>query len=94
MKDSELALLLRGVEEVIPKEEFHKKLDKKRPLRIKLGFDPTAPDLHLGHTVILNKLKLFQDLGHQVIFLIACFQILKNLDHKFVPLIEHFPLLI
>ena len=73
MKDSELALLLRGVEEVIPKEEFHKKLDKKRPLRIKLGFDPTAPDLHLGHTVILNKLKLFQDLGHQVIFLIGDF---------------------
>jgi len=73
MKDSELVLLLRGVEEVIPKEEFHKKLDKKRPLRIKLGFDPTAPDLHLGHTVILNKLKLFQDLGHQVIFLIGDF---------------------
>ena len=73
MKDSELALLLRGVEEVIPEEEFHKKLDKKGPLRIKLGFDPTAPDLHLGHTVILNKLKLFQDLGHQVIFLIGDF---------------------
>ena len=73
MKDSELALLLRGVEEVIPEEEFHKKLDEKRPLRIKLGFDPTAPDLHLGHTVILNKLKLFQDLGHQVIFLIGDF---------------------
>ena len=73
MKDSELALLLRGVEEVIPEEEFHKKLDEKGPLRIKLGFDPTAPDLHLGHTVILNKLKLFQDLGHQVIFLIGDF---------------------
>lgn len=73
MKDSDLALLLRGVEEIIPKEEFLKKLDKKEPLRIKLGFDPTAPDLHLGHTVILNKLKLFQDLGHQVIFLIGDF---------------------
>ena len=73
MKDSELELLLRGVEEIIPKEEFHKKLDEKRPLRVKLGFDPTAPDLHLGHTVILNKLKLFQDLGHQVIFLIGDF---------------------
>ena len=73
MKDSELALLLRGVEEIVPKEEFHKKLDEKRPLRVKLGFDPTAPDLHLGHTVILNKLKLFQDLGHQVIFLIGDF---------------------
>ncbi|HIC26868.1 MAG TPA: tyrosine--tRNA ligase, partial [Gammaproteobacteria bacterium] len=56
-----------------PKKEFHKKLNKNRPLRIKLGFDPTAPDLHLGHTVILNKLKLFQDLGHEVIFLIGDF---------------------
>jgi len=73
MKDSELELLLRGVEEIVPKGEFHKKLDEKRPLRVKLGFDPTAPDLHLGHTVILNKLKLFQDLGHQVIFLIGDF---------------------
>ena len=73
MKDSQLALLLRGVEEIVPKKEFHKKLDKKKSLRVKLGFDPTAPDLHLGHTVILNKLKLFQDLGHQVIFLIGDF---------------------
>ncbi len=73
MKDSQLALLLRGVEEIVPKKEFHKKLDENRPLRVKLGFDPTAPDLHLGHTVILNKLKLFQDLGHQVIFLIGDF---------------------
>jgi len=73
MKDSQLALLLRGVEEIVPKKEFHKKLDEKRSLRVKLGFDPTAPDLHLGHTVILNKLKIFQDLGHQVIFLIGDF---------------------
>ncbi len=73
MKDSQLALLLRGVEEIVPKKEFYEKLDKKRSLRVKLGFDPTAPDLHLGHTVILNKLKLFQDLGHQVIFLIGDF---------------------
>ena len=73
MKDSELVLLLRGVEEIVPKKEFHKKLEEKRSLRVKLGFDPTAPDLHLGHTVILNKLKLFQDLGHQVIFLIGDF---------------------
>ena len=73
MKDSELALLLRGVEEIVPKKEFHKKLEEKRSLRVKLGFDPTAPDLHLGHTVILNKLKLFQELGHQVIFLIGDF---------------------
>ena len=73
MKDSQLALLLRGVEEIVPEKEFAKKLDEKRSLRVKLGFDPTAPDLHLGHTVILNKLKLFQDLGHQVIFLIGDF---------------------
>ena len=73
MKDSQLALLLRGVEEIVPKKEFDNKLDEKRSLRVKLGFDPTAPDLHLGHTVILNKLKLFQDLGHQVIFLIGDF---------------------
>ncbi len=73
MKDSQLALLLRGVEEIVPKKEFYEKLDKKRSLRVKLGFDPTAPDLHLGHTVILNKLKLFQELGHQVIFLIGDF---------------------
>jgi len=73
MKDIELDLLLRGVEEVIPKKDFLEQLKKKRPLRIKAGFDPTAPDLHLGHTVLLNKLKLFQDLGHQIIFLIGNF---------------------
>ena len=73
MKDTELKLLFRGVDEIIPKKEFHKKLKQNRPLRIKLGFDPTAPDLHLGHTVILNKLRLFQDLGHEIIFLIGDF---------------------
>nr|ADI23489.1 tyrosyl-tRNA synthetase [uncultured gamma proteobacterium HF0770_40P16] len=73
MKDIELDLLLRGVEEVIPKKDFLEQLKKRRPLRIKAGFDPTAPDLHLGHTVLLNKLKLFQDLGHQIIFLIGDF---------------------
>ena len=71
MKDTELKLLFRGVDEIIPKKEFHKKLNQNRPLRIKLGFDPTSPDLHLGHTVILNKLRLFQDLGHEIIFLIV-----------------------
>ena len=73
MKDSDLALLLRGVEEIVPKQEFHKKLDENRPLRVKLGFDPTAPDLHLGHTVILNKLKLFQDSVGWGYFLIGDF---------------------
>ena len=61
MKNREIELLFRGAEEVIPKEELEKKLNQKKPLRVKLGFDPTAPDLHLGHTVILNKLRLFQN---------------------------------
>ena len=73
MKETELELLFRGVEEIIPKRDFIAKLKQKKTLRIKLGFDPTAPDLHLGHTVILNKLKIFQELGHQVIFLIGDF---------------------
>ena len=73
MKKTELDLLLRGVEELVPEKEFHEKLNTKKPLRIKLGFDPTAPDLHLGHSVILNKLKLFQDLGHEIIFLTGDF---------------------
>jgi tyrosyl-tRNA synthetase len=66
-------LLFRGVVEVIREEELIDKLNLKRPLRVKAGFDPTAPDLHLGHTVLLHKLKQFQDLGHEVIFLIGDF---------------------
>jgi len=66
-------LLMRGFEEIISKDELEKKLNSGRVLRIKAGFDPTAPDLHLGHTVLINKLKLFQDLGHKVIFLIGDF---------------------
>lgn len=65
--------LLRGVEEVLPKQEFEKKLKKGKPLKIKAGFDPTAPDLHLGHTVLLNKLRQFQQYGHEVIFLVGDF---------------------
>lgn len=68
-----LALLKRGVEELLVEEEFVKKLEEGRPLRIKAGFDPTAPDLHLGHTVLINKLKQFQDLGHEILFLIGDF---------------------
>jgi tyrosyl-tRNA synthetase len=68
---------LRGVEELIPQEEWLKKLQKSEktgvPLRIKLGLDPTAPDLHVGHTVVLNKMRQLQDLGHTVIFLIGDF---------------------
>ena len=68
-----LEILKRGVEEIIPENGLEKKLNKNKPLIIKAGFDPTAPDLHLGHTVLINKLKQFQDLGHQVIFLIGDF---------------------
>jgi tyrosyl-tRNA synthetase len=69
----ELTELLRGTEEVISHEEFENKLKQKRPLRIKAGFDPTAPDLHLGHTVLLNKMRQFQELGHDILFLIGDF---------------------
>jgi tyrosyl-tRNA synthetase len=65
--------LLRGSEELLTRSEFLKKLDENRPLRIKAGFDPTAPDLHLGHTVLINKLKQFQDYGHEILFLIGDF---------------------
>ncbi len=68
-----LAEIRRGVEETLVESELIEKLETGRPLRIKAGFDPTAPDLHLGHTVLLNKLKQFQDLGHQIIFLIGDF---------------------
>ena len=68
-----LAIIKRGSEEVIVEEDLIKKLESGKRLRIKAGFDPTAPDLHLGHTVLINKLKQFQDLGHEVMFLIGDF---------------------
>lgn len=72
-----MAITLRGVEELIPQEDWLKKLQKSEtsgiPLRIKLGLDPTAPDIHIGHTVVLNKMRQLQDLGHTVIFLIGDF---------------------
>jgi len=71
--ESDLALIKRGVDELIVEDEMRKKLASGRTLRIKLGLDPTAPDLHLGHTVVLNKMRQFQDLGHTVIFLIGDF---------------------
>ena len=71
--DDALVLIGRGVEEILKRDELEARLRLGRPLRIKAGFDPTAPDLHIGHTVLLNKLRLFQDLGHQVIFLIGDF---------------------
>ena len=69
--EEQLALIQRGTHEIISEEDLLKKLKKNRPLKIKAGFDPTAPDLHLGHTVLINKLKVFQDLGHEVYFLIG-----------------------
>jgi len=72
VKDA-LAEIQRGVEEILPEAELIEKLKLKRPLRVKLGMDPTAPDLHLGHTVVINKLRQFQDLGHHVLFLIGDF---------------------
>ncbi len=71
--DQIIADLSRGTDEIIKPEELRKKLEKNRPLRVKVGFDPTAPDLHIGHTVILKKMRQFQDFGHTVIFLIGDF---------------------
>ncbi len=68
-----LAIIKRGSEELLVEQELIDKLKKGQPLRIKAGFDPTAPDLHLGHTVLINKLRHFQDLGHHVLFLIGDF---------------------
>ncbi len=73
----QMDILLKGVEDIISPEELEKRLkrslEENRPLRVKAGFDPTAPDLHLGHTVLLQKMRQFQDLGHQVLFLIGDF---------------------
>lgn len=71
--EEQLALIKRGAEEILVESELVAKLERGQPLRIKAGFDPTAPDLHLGHTVLINKLRQFQELGHQVVFLIGDF---------------------
>src|SRR5271166_5083202 len=75
--DEQLAYLKKGAAEIVKESELRAKLERSlttgKPLRVKLGMDPTAPDLHLGHTVVLRKLKHFQDLGHTVIFLIGDF---------------------
>lgn len=71
--EEQLALIQRGADEILVEAELIEKLKRGQPLRIKAGFDPTAPDLHLGHTVLINKLRQFQELGHQVIFLIGDF---------------------
>ena len=71
--DEAMSILSRGTEEILVEDALRKKLASGRPLRIKAGFDPTAPDLHLGHTVLINKLRHFQQLGHEVLFLIGDF---------------------
>ena len=71
--DQIISELKRGVEDVYSEADLVEKLKENRPLRIKLGADPTAPDIHLGHTVVLNKLRQFQNFGHEVIFLIGDF---------------------
>jgi tyrosyl-tRNA synthetase len=70
---TDLDLILRGADELIVEEDLRRKLARGKPLRVKAGFDPTAPDLHLGHTVVLNKMRQFQDMGHHVMFLIGDF---------------------
>jgi tyrosyl-tRNA synthetase len=71
--EQQFAELIRGTESVLVEAELRERLSARRPLRVKAGFDPTAPDLHLGHTVLLNKMRRFQDFGHEVIFLIGDF---------------------
>ncbi|MFK8032246.1 MAG: tyrosine--tRNA ligase [Gammaproteobacteria bacterium] len=71
--EQQWAEINRGAEEILVESELRKKLERGTPLRVKVGFDPTAPDLHLGHTVLLNKMRAFQELGHEVVFLIGDF---------------------
>ena len=73
MISNDIDLIKRGTDEIIDEKSLKDKLNKGIPLTVKAGFDPTAPDLHLGHTILLNKMKQFQDLGHNVIFLIGDF---------------------
>ena len=72
-KNKQLQEIRRGTEEILVEEEFVERLRQKKPLKVKVGFDPTAPDLHIGHTVIINKMRQFQEFGHEVIFLIGDF---------------------
>jgi len=84
--DSQFALIKRGSSELLIESELVEKLKNGRPLRVKAGFDPTAPDLHLGHTVLINKLRHFQELGHHVMFLIGDFTgMIGDLLGKMLP---------
>src|SRR6186713_2799089 len=71
--EKSLEIIRRGTEEILLEEDLIERLKTGKPLRVKAGFDPTAPDLHLGHTVLLNKLRQLQDLGHEILFLIGDF---------------------
>ena len=71
--DQQLEIIQKGILEILPQDELIQKLKQNRPLRVKAGFDPTAPDLHLGHTVLLTKMRQLQDLGHEISFLIGDF---------------------
>jgi tyrosyl-tRNA synthetase len=71
--EEQLEILKRGAVEIIPEDELTAKLNRGKPLRIKWGADPSAPDIHLGHTVVLGKLRQFQELGHRVVFIIGDF---------------------
>ncbi len=71
--NEQMEVIRRGAGEVLVEQELADKLKSGKPLRVKAGFDPTAPDLHIGHTVLINKLRQFQELGHHVIFLIGDF---------------------
>ena len=71
--NEQIAELTRGADEVLPEDGLLEKLKESRPLVVKAGFDPTAPDLHIGHTVLINKMRQFQQLGHEVVFLIGDF---------------------
>ena len=71
--EEQMEELKRGADEILVESELVEKLEEGRPLRIKAGFDPTAPDLHIGHTVLINKMRRFQDYGHHVVFLIGDF---------------------
>ena len=82
--EQSLAVIKRGSDELLIESELVEKLKTGRPLRVKAGFDPTAPDLHLGHTVLLNKLRQFQELGHQVLFLIGDFTGMINCSNFYV----------
>ena len=71
--DEQIKIIRRGIVDLISEEDLRKKLARNKPLNIKVGFDPTAPDLHLGHTVVIHKMRHFQELGHNVTFLIGDF---------------------